>query len=67
MTTWNKTDVNIFDSTGAPPYVGDVLVQGQRISKVGGKLTAKDLEGARVFEGKSRTLMSGMGASSLTS
>ncbi|KAJ7256114.1 hypothetical protein C8J57DRAFT_1345155 [Mycena rebaudengoi] len=50
------TDVNILDSTGAPPYVGDVLVQGQRISKVGGKLTAKDLEGARVFEGKGRTL-----------
>ncbi|KAJ6564438.1 hypothetical protein B0H19DRAFT_1141074 [Mycena capillaripes] len=54
------TNVNILDSTGAGPYLGDVLVKGQRIVKVGGKLSPEELRDARVFEGKGRTLMSGM-------
>jgi len=53
-------DVNILDSTGSDPYRGDVLVEGQRIVSVGMKLPAKSLIGARVFEGKGRTLMSGL-------
>ncbi|KAJ7983305.1 hypothetical protein DFH06DRAFT_1172907 [Mycena polygramma] len=54
------TNVNILDSTGSPPYLGDVLVKGHRIFKVGAKLSAEELHGARVFEGRGRTLMSGM-------
>ncbi|KAJ7182974.1 hypothetical protein C8R43DRAFT_17880 [Mycena crocata] len=54
-------NVNILDSTGAMPYPGDVLVQGQRIVKVGGKLSSEELRGVqRVVEGRGRTLMSGM-------
>lgn len=53
-------DVSILDSTGADPYRGDVLVRGKRIVSVGVPLTASDLEGARIFDGKGRTLMSGM-------
>ncbi|KAL8280245.1 hypothetical protein RQP46_007359 [Phenoliferia psychrophenolica] len=53
-------DVQILDSTGAQPYRGDVLINGKRIVKVGPKLDAKELEGARVFQGNGRTLMSGM-------
>ncbi|KAJ7176909.1 hypothetical protein C8R46DRAFT_1077693 [Mycena filopes] len=53
-------NVNILDSTGSAPYLGDVLVKGQRIAKVGGKLSAEELTGVRVFDGKGRTLMSGM-------
>ncbi|KAF7360603.1 Amidohydrolase [Mycena venus] len=54
-------NVNILDSTGAPPYLGDVLVKGQRIVKVGVKLSPEELDGARVFDGEGRrTLMSGL-------
>ncbi|KAJ7301779.1 hypothetical protein DFH08DRAFT_992258 [Mycena albidolilacea] len=53
-------NVTILDSTGAAPYLGDVLVEGHQIAKVGGKLSTDDLAGARVVEGKGRTLMSGM-------
>lgn len=58
-----QTNVNILDSTGAAPYLGDVLVKGQRIVKVGGKLSPEELHDVRVFEGKGRTLMSGLGKS----
>ncbi|KAJ7689315.1 hypothetical protein B0H17DRAFT_1066878 [Mycena rosella] len=53
-------NVNIIDSTGSAPYPGDVLVEGQRVIKVGGKLSSDELNGIRVIEGKGRTLMSGM-------
>ncbi|KAI9463868.1 hypothetical protein HD554DRAFT_2175396 [Boletus coccyginus] len=53
-------DVNILDSTGSDPYRGDVLVEGQRIVSVGTKLPAESLSSARVFEGRGRTLMSGL-------
>ncbi|KAJ7437450.1 hypothetical protein B0H11DRAFT_1935918 [Mycena galericulata] len=54
------TNVNILDSTGAAPYLGDVLIKGERIVKVGGQLSSVELNGVRVLEGKGRTLMSGM-------
>ena len=54
-------DVNILDSTGRQPYKGDVLIKGTHIVSVGKKLSPVDLTGARIFEGKGRTLMSGMG------
>lgn len=53
-------DVNILYSTGSDLYRGDVLIEGQRIVSVGTKLTAEPLSDARVFEGKGRTLMSGL-------
>ncbi|KAJ7757272.1 hypothetical protein DFH07DRAFT_819742 [Mycena maculata] len=53
-------NVNILDSTGRAPYLGDVLVKREKIVKVGGKLSAEELQGAHIFEGNGRTLMSGM-------
>jgi imidazolonepropionase-like amidohydrolase len=53
-------DVTILDSTGKEPYRGDVLVRGQRIAKVGERLTAAELHTARVIRGDGRTLMAGL-------
>ncbi|GAA5838819.1 hypothetical protein JCM11251_006749 [Rhodosporidiobolus azoricus] len=54
-------NVNIIDSTGAEPYLGDVLVRGKRIVSVGDKISEEDLKGARIFDGQGqRTVMSGM-------
>lgn len=50
-------NVSIMDSTGAQPYSGDVLVEGERIAAVG---TVHDAGAARVVEGAGRTLMSGL-------
>lgn len=58
------TDVNILDSTGREPYHGDVLIEGERISKVGVVPNIEDLKKdpkVRVFHGRGRTLMSGLG------
>jgi imidazolonepropionase-like amidohydrolase len=52
-------DVSILDSTGADPYPGDVLVEDDRISTVG-TVAAEAARGARVIEGRGRTLMSGL-------
>lgn len=52
-------DVSILDSTGADPYPGDVLVENDRIAAVG-TVEAARAEGARVIEGRGRTLMSGL-------
>ncbi|MGH3504891.1 MAG: amidohydrolase family protein [Nocardioidaceae bacterium] len=52
-------NVSILDSTGADPYAGDVLVEGDRIGAVG--VVADDrANGARVVDGRGRTLMSGL-------
>lgn len=58
------TDVNILDSTGREPYHGDVLIEGERISKVGIVPNVDELKTdpkVRVFHGRGRTLMSGLG------
>ncbi|TNC29120.1 metal-dependent hydrolase family protein [Amycolatopsis alkalitolerans] len=52
-------DVRILDSTGADPYPGDVLIEDDRIAAVGSIDSAR-AEGARVVEGRARTLMSGL-------
>ena len=52
-------NVSILDSTGAEPYAGDVLVENDRIAAVGA-VNPADAEGARVIEGRGRTLMSGL-------
>lgn len=58
------TDVNILDSTGRDPYPGDVLIEGEKITKVGAVPNAEELKKdpkVRVFHGRGRTLMSGLG------
>jgi hypothetical protein len=58
------TDVNILDSTGRELYRGDVLIEGERITKVGEVPNAEELKKdpkVRVFQGRGRTLMSGLG------
>jgi adenine deaminase len=58
------TDVNILDSTGSDSYRGDVLIEGEKIAQVG---VVRDVEAlkhdpkVRVFHGRGRTLMSGLG------
>ncbi|MFW0796763.1 amidohydrolase family protein [Gordonia sp. CPCC 205515] len=52
-------NVNILDSTGVDPYPGDVLVDNDRIVAVG-TVTDGQVDGARVIEGRGRTLMSGL-------
>ncbi|TVY90382.1 Uncharacterized protein LAWI1_G002388 [Lachnellula willkommii] len=57
-------DVSILDSTGRDPYPGDVLVEGEKIVKVGnvpGKEELKRDPRVRVVHGRGRTLMSGLG------
>jgi hypothetical protein len=58
------TDVSILDSTGRDPYQGDVLIEGEKITKVGTVPNAAELKKdpkVRVFQGRGRTLMSGLG------
>jgi imidazolonepropionase-like amidohydrolase len=52
-------NVSILDSTGADPYPGDVLVENDRIAAVGA-VDDEAANGARVIEGRGRTLMSGL-------
>lgn len=57
-------NVNILDSTGTDPYFGDVLIEGERITKVGVVPNVEELKKdptVRVFHGRGRTLMSGLG------
>ncbi|QGI88570.1 hypothetical protein CEK25_003526 [Fusarium fujikuroi] len=57
-------NVHIIESTGREPYKGDVLIRGERISDVGQVPNREELEKdptVRVFEGRGRTLMSGLG------
>ncbi|KAM6509342.1 hypothetical protein FSOLCH5_012343 [Fusarium solani] len=58
------TNVKILDSTGREPYTGDVLIEGEKIAAVGQIPNKAELERdplVRVFEGRGRTLMSGLG------
>ena len=60
MTATLITNVSIFDGSGAPPYPGEVLIEGGRIKTVakgGEHLTAP---GAEVIDGKGGTLMPGL-------
>lgn len=57
-------NVRILDSTGRDPYHGDVLIEGERIRYVGEVPNVDALRNdsrVRVFEGRGRTLMSGLG------
>ncbi|KAJ4262960.1 hypothetical protein NW762_006573 [Fusarium torreyae] len=58
------TNVKILDSTGREPYTGDVLIEGERFTAVGEVPNRSKLEQdplVRVFNGRGRTLMSGLG------
>ncbi|CAA9535651.1 MAG: hypothetical protein AVDCRST_MAG23-1831 [uncultured Sphingosinicella sp.] len=48
----------IFDGSGAPATVGDVLIRGERIAAVGRKLRAP--RHARIVDGRGMTLMPGL-------
>ncbi|KAK4945758.1 hypothetical protein LTR10_015106 [Elasticomyces elasticus] len=57
-------DVKILEATGKLPYLGDVFIRGQRIEAIGHVpqkgILLKDPK-VRVFHGKGRTLMPGLG------
>ncbi|KAL4890840.1 hypothetical protein BDV59DRAFT_209362 [Aspergillus ambiguus] len=57
-------DVDILDATGTPPYRGDVLIVGERYASVGVVADKEALQrdpAVRVFHGKGRTLIPGLG------
>jgi imidazolonepropionase-like amidohydrolase len=51
-------NVKIIDGSGAPPFAGEVLVEGNRIREVGPKVTAAPL--ARAVDGGGAVLMPGL-------
>ncbi|MFD7811904.1 amidohydrolase family protein [Streptomyces sp. NPDC059785] len=54
------TDVQVFDGTGRDPFAAEVLVEGNRIAKVGHRIPAGLWAGARVVEGGGGTLLPGL-------
>jgi imidazolonepropionase-like amidohydrolase len=54
------TNVRILDGTGASPFAGSVLVQGNRIRQVGRGTAAIPPSAATVIDGAGATLMPGM-------
>jgi imidazolonepropionase-like amidohydrolase len=54
------TNVRIIDGTGAPPFPGDVLVQGNRFSRITRGTRGAPVGGVTVIDGAGATLMPGM-------
>jgi imidazolonepropionase-like amidohydrolase len=54
------TNVRILDGGGTQPYVGEVLIQGNRISRVTRGVRAISTSGVIVIDGAGATLMPGM-------
>jgi imidazolonepropionase-like amidohydrolase len=54
------TNVRILDGSGAAPYAGEVLVQGNRISKIAKGVRAMPTVGVTVVDASGATLMPGM-------
>jgi imidazolonepropionase-like amidohydrolase len=54
------TNVRIIDGTGAQPFAGEVLVQGNRILRVGRGSRSLPVAGVTVIDGAGATLMPGM-------
>ena len=54
------TNVRVLDCTGAEPYAGQVLVEGNRIKRVAGKSASPPADGARVIDGAGAFLMPGL-------
>ncbi len=60
MTSVLFTNVRIFDGTGALAYPGEVLVQGNRISRIARGARALPTAGVTVVDGGGATLMPGL-------
>jgi imidazolonepropionase-like amidohydrolase len=63
MASVQFTNVRIFDGSGAPPYAGEVLVQGNRIARVtrlAGGARSLPVAGVTEIDGAGCTLMPGM-------
>ena len=54
------TNVRIIDGSGAAPFPGEVLVQGNRISRITRGTRAAPVAGVTVIDGAGATLMPGM-------
>src|SRR5262245_49715790 len=54
------TNVRIFDGTGALPYPGEVLIQGNRISRIARGARALPTAGVTTVDGAGATLMPGL-------
>jgi len=54
------TNVRIIDGSGAQPYPGEVLIQGNRILRVGRGTRALPVAGVTAVDGAGATLMPGM-------
>ena len=54
------TNVRILDGTGAQPFAGEVLIQGNRISRIGRGARALPVSGVTVIDAAGATLMPGM-------
>jgi imidazolonepropionase-like amidohydrolase len=54
------TNVRIIDGTGAQPYAGEVLVQGNRIARIGRSARSLPTAGVSVIDAAGATLMPGM-------
>ncbi len=54
------TNVRILDGTGTAPFSGDVLVQGNRISRVARSARAFSASGVTTIDGAGATLMPGL-------
>jgi predicted amidohydrolase YtcJ len=54
------TNARIFDGSGAQPYTGEVLVQGNHISRVGRSARTLPAASAQVVDARGATLMPGM-------
>ena len=54
------TNVRVIDATGAQPFQGEVLVQGNRISRIGRGSRSLPTTGVTVIDGAGATLMPGM-------
>ena len=53
-------NVNVLDCTGAPPFTGQVLVEGNRIKAVAPQGASIASDGARLVDGGGATLMPGL-------
>ena len=56
MSAWVITNARIFDGTGREPFAGDVVVEGNRITSVGGPAP----EGATTLDARGGFLMPGL-------
>jgi imidazolonepropionase-like amidohydrolase len=60
MATTLFTNVRVLDGSGAQPWMGSVLVEGNRIRQVGRSPTSMGAAGATVIDGAGATLMPGL-------